>query len=77
MANLMKALTNQERKSSAAPAEPEVVAVARRRQITRSDKRRILTAADRCSKPAEIGALLINPPTMKGVALDRISTLAH
>lgn len=58
MANLMKAVSNRESKSSAAPADPEVVAVARRRQISRSDKRRILAAADRCSKPGEIGALL-------------------
>ncbi len=58
MANLMKAVPNSESKSSVPPADPEVVAVARRRQISRSDKRRILAAADRCSKPGEIGALL-------------------
>ena len=44
--------------SSAPPADPEVVAIARRRQFSPSDKRRILTAADRCSEPGEIGALL-------------------
>ena len=58
MANLMKAVPNPERNSSAPPADPEVVAVARRRQFSRSDKRRILAAADRCSEPGEIGALL-------------------
>jgi transposase len=43
--------------SSALP-NPEVVATARRRQFTSGDKRRILDAADRCSLPGEIGALL-------------------
>ena len=37
---------------------PEVVATARRRQFTSGDKRRILEAADRCTQPGEIGALL-------------------
>lgn len=58
MANLMKAVSSPESKSSASPADPEVVAVARRRQFSRGDRRRILAAADRCSKPGEIGALL-------------------
>ena len=58
MANPMKAVPNPESKSAASPADPEVVAVARRRQFSRGDKRRILAAADRCSKPGEIGALL-------------------
>jgi vancomycin permeability regulator SanA len=35
-----------------------VVATARRRQFTSGDKRRILDAADRCTQPGEIGALL-------------------
>jgi len=43
--------------SSALP-NPEVVATARRRQFTSGDKRRILDAADRCTQPGEIGALL-------------------
>jgi len=38
--------------------DPEVVATARRRQFSSSDKRRILDAADRCTQPGEIGALL-------------------
>ena len=38
--------------------DPEVVATARRRQFTSGDKRRILDAADRCTQPGEIGALL-------------------
>ena len=44
--------------SSAAPADPEVVAIARRRQFSPTDKRRIVAAADRCTQPGEIGALL-------------------
>ena len=48
---------------SAAPALPrgtssEVVPRARRRRFTDADKRRILAAADRCTKPGEVGALL-------------------
>ena len=38
--------------------DPEVVAMARRRQFTSGDKRRILDAADRCTQSGEIGALL-------------------
>lgn len=44
--------------SSAAPTDPEVVAVARRRQFSPAEKRRIVTAAGRCTQPGEIGALL-------------------
>ena len=36
----------------------EVVPHARRRQFSNADKRRILEAADRCTQPGEIGALL-------------------
>jgi transposase-like protein len=48
---------------SAAPAMPadassEVVPHARRRHFSNADKRRILAAADRCTKPGEIGALM-------------------
>lgn len=48
---------------SAAPttrhaADMEVVPRARRRHFTNADKRRILQAADRCTKPGEIGALM-------------------
>ena len=48
---------------SARPAAPlgsdsEVVARAQRRKFSSADKRRILNAADRCSKPGEIGALM-------------------
>ena len=43
---------------SGARPEPEVVATAQRRQFTSGDKRRILDAADRCTQPGEIGALL-------------------
>lgn len=44
--------------SSAAPKNPEVDATARRRQFSPSEKRRILAAADRCTAPGAIGALL-------------------
>jgi len=48
---------------SAAPTVPadinsEVVPHARRRHFSNADKRRILAAADRCTKPGEIGALM-------------------
>ena len=43
---------------SAPPADPEVVAIARRRQFSPGEKRRIVAAADRCSEPGDIGALL-------------------
>jgi transposase len=36
----------------------EVVPRARRRTFTNADKRRILQAADRCTKPGEVGALM-------------------
>ena len=49
--------------NSAAPAAPrdadsEVVPRARRRRFSNADKRRILQAADRCTRPGEIGALM-------------------
>src|SRR5258706_8681052 len=40
------------------PVDPEVVATAKRRQFSGSERRRILAAADRCTAPGEIGALL-------------------
>lgn len=47
---------------SARPSSPsidsEVVAVAKRRRFTNADKRRIVLAADACTKPGEIGALM-------------------
>lgn len=47
---------------SAPPIPPrsdsEVVPRARRRTFTNADKRRILHAADRCTKPGEVGALM-------------------
>ena len=43
---------------SGARPDPEVVATARRRQFTSGDKSRILDAADHCTQPGEIGALL-------------------
>ncbi|WP_420715504.1 IS3 family transposase [Cupriavidus sp. D39] len=44
--------------ASASGTDSEVVARARRRQFSNADKRRILEAADRCTKPGEIGALM-------------------
>jgi transposase len=48
---------------SAAPNVPpdietEVVPRARRRHFSNADKRRILAAADRCTRPGEMGALM-------------------
>ena len=39
-------------------SDAEVVAHARRRQFSNADKRRILQAADRCTRPGEVGALM-------------------
>ena len=39
-------------------ADSEVVPRARRRHFTNADKRRILQAADRCTQPGEMGALM-------------------
>lgn len=38
--------------------DAEVVPHARRRQFSNADKRRILEAADRCTRPGEVGALM-------------------
>lgn len=47
---------------SARPLSPsvdsEVVAVAKRQRFTNADKRRIVLAADACTKPGEVGALM-------------------
>jgi transposase-like protein len=39
-------------------SDSEVVARAQRRRFSSADKRRILNAADHCTKPGEIGALM-------------------
>ena len=48
--------------SAPPPIQPgtdcEVVPRARRRYFSNADKRRILQAADRCTKPGEVGALM-------------------
>ena len=41
-----------------AAGNSEVVPRARRRRFSDADKRRILDAADRCTKPGEVGALM-------------------
>lgn len=46
------------RSPNPAGSDCEVVARARRRHFSNADKRRILQAADRCTKPGEIGALM-------------------
>ncbi len=49
----------EEASGSAPPAAgAEVVPHARRRQFSNADKRRILEAADRCTRPGEVGALM-------------------
>ena len=49
----------EEASGSAPPGtDAEVVAHARRRQFSNADKRRILEAADRCTRPGEVGALM-------------------
>jgi transposase-like protein len=57
------ALEDARRAAGNAPSgslpDPEVVATARRREFTSGDKRRILDAADHCTQPGEIGALLL------------------
>jgi transposase len=44
--------------SSIAAPNPEVAAIARRRQFPIGERHRILAAADQCQEPGEIGALL-------------------
>jgi transposase-like protein len=43
---------------SALAPDPEVAATAKRRRFSGDEKRRILTEADRCTKPGELGALM-------------------
>jgi transposase-like protein len=49
---------SEDASSIASPPGPEVVATAKRRQFSSSERYRIVAAADRCSKIGEIGALL-------------------
>ena len=51
-------------------AHAEVVPHARRRQFSNADKRRILEAADRCTRPGEVGALM----RQEGVYSSSLST---
>jgi len=44
--------------SDAPPRDPEVVAIARRRQFSGSEKRRLLAEADRCKEAGTLGAFL-------------------
>ena len=58
----MHAVKNLSDPGASAAAQPtadsEVVPRARRRTFSNADKRRILQAADRCTQPGEIGALM-------------------
>jgi len=56
--------------SSIAPPDPEVAATARRRQFASAERRRILSAADGCKAPGEIGALL----RREGIYSSQLST---
>lgn len=61
----------EEASGSAPPAtDSEVVPHARRRQFSNADKRRILEAADRCTRPGEVGALM----RQEGVYSSSLST---
>jgi transposase len=44
--------------SAATVTDTEVIAQARRRRFSNADKHRILQAAERCTRPGEIGALM-------------------
>jgi uncharacterized protein (DUF1778 family) len=55
---------------AACATNAEVVAHARRRQFSNADKRRILDAADRCTRPGEVGALM----RQEGVYSSSLST---
>ena len=57
-----------------ARTDTEVVARARRRSFTNADKRRILQAADRCTQPGEIGALMRRQVLKEGVYSSSLST---
>ena len=48
---------NESRRTVPAP-DPEVAATAKRRQFSSKEKHRILDAADGCTEPGQIGALL-------------------
>lgn len=62
MANLMKSVVKPVTKITAPigveSLNPEVVAIARRRQFSASERRRILAEADQCTERGQIGALL-------------------
>ena len=47
-----------ETSSSAPPPDPEVAPIARRRQFSGSEKRRLLAEADRCKAGGQLGAFL-------------------
>ena len=65
----------EDESGSASPIKPsgpdtEVVPRARRRHLSKTEKRRILEAASRCNKPGELGALM----RREGVYASSLST---
>jgi len=56
MTSLLKSSMNG--LSEAARPDPEVVAIARRRKFSASEKRRLLSEADRCKEAGTLGAFL-------------------
>lgn len=49
---------NGKHSTHSSPLDPEVVVRAKRRQFSAADKLRILQAADACTEPGQLGALL-------------------
>jgi len=54
----MTAFVGPQALKGAAPRDPEVVAIARRRQFSGSEKRRLLAEADHCKEAGTLGAFL-------------------
>src|SRR5450759_1678474 len=50
--------TGETASEAAARRDPEVVAIAKRRQFSGSEKRRLLAEAERCKEAGTLGALL-------------------
>jgi transposase len=62
--------TGERVSSEAARHDPEVVAIARRRQFSESEKRRLLAEAERCKQTGTLGAFL----RREGIYSSMIST---
>ena len=72
MSHTVASHSNNKPTSSAIP-DPEVVVKPKRRQFTAEYKRRILQETDACSQPGEIGALL----RREGLYSSHLSTWRH